>query len=227
MKAIILAGGKGTRLLPLTHSIPKALIPVGNSTLIETILDRLPEDIDTVVITTKYLGDALREKIGTSYANKTILYAEQPQDLDGTWEALYCAKEHIVNGELFCVLNCDDLFKKEELDEVIKHTKIGMGVTQTTMPAKYHGIVVNALGVVEDFKRHTGINQEEPVSDLFANGFFMLDARVFSFPPVALSDKEHGLPQTLLAHKETYPLCALPLEHWQPCNSFSDLEKLK
>jgi UDP-N-acetylglucosamine diphosphorylase / glucose-1-phosphate thymidylyltransferase / UDP-N-acetylgalactosamine diphosphorylase / glucosamine-1-phosphate N-acetyltransferase / galactosamine-1-phosphate N-acetyltransferase len=227
MKAIILAGGKGTRLVPITNSIPKALVPFGNSTLIETILDNLPDTVDTVVITTKYLGNMLREKIGSSYKGKKIQYAEQPKDRDGTWEALYCAKQYINEEEVFCVLNCDDLFKKEELTEVMRSKKIGMGVTKTTMPAKYHGIITNTDGIVEGFKRHTDMDKEEIISGLFANGFFMLDDRVFSFPPVALSDNEHGLPQTLLAHKETYPLVALPLAHWQPCNSIEDLEKLK
>lgn len=226
MKAIILAGGQGSRLKPLTDSIPKALVPLGDSTLLETVIDSLPDTIDTVVITTKYLGDSIEEKIGVTYNNKTILYTVQPADREGTWPALYCTKDLVEKGEQFLVLNCDDLFKKEELEKIAVSKKIGMGVTTTIMPAKYHSIKISEEGIVLGLERHPNENREELVQDTFANGLFLLDSTVFSFPAVSLIDGEAGLPQTLLKHTDNYPLFAHRIESWKPCNSFEDLEKI-
>jgi hypothetical protein len=105
--------------------------------------------------------------------------------------------------------------------------KIGMGVTETILPAKYHRIMINTSGTIEGLERHPHENREELITDTFANGFFMLDARAFSFEPVRLIDGEYGLPQTLLAHTDIYPLTAHRMKTWQPCNTVEDLEKIR
>ena len=225
MKAIILAGGKGTRLRPLTNDIPKALVPIGNSTLIELSINSLPASIDTVIITTKYLGNLIKEKLGTNFAHRKIVYAPQPPEQDGTWAAFYGAKDFIAEGEQFLLINCDDLFDIQELGHVVATGKIGMGVTQTMMPAKYHGMRITNR-YINEFHRHTDTPKEELVEDVFANGLFLLDSKVFSFEPVKLIDNEYGLPQTLLAHKDDYPLFAHRLKVWKACNSLEDLSRL-
>jgi NDP-sugar pyrophosphorylase family protein len=227
MKAIILAGGKGTRLKPITDSVPKALVPLGDSTLIEIAINSLPDSIDTVIITTKYLGQLIQEKIGPEYAGKKILYAAQPAGSDGTWPAFYSAKEFIGDNEQFLVLNCDDLFKKEELMTVIESGKNGMGVTTTIMPAKYHCINISENGIVLGLQRHANENREELVEDTFANGLYLLDSSVFSFPAISLIDGETGLPQTLMSQSAIYPLYAHRMKYWQACNSLEDLENIK
>jgi len=226
MKAIILAGGKGTRFLPLTENIPKALIPVSGKTVIELALDTLPSEIDTVIITTKHHGHAIEENLGATYKGKKLIYSPQPKDMDGTWAAFCAARPYITDDELFCVFGCDDLYSMEELVGIIKSGKIGMGVTATTLPAKYHRVVIGNDGYMGGLERHPHQNREAFVEDIFANGFFLLDSQAFSFEPVQLIDGEYGLPQTLLAQKETYPLFAHPMESWQPCNTFEDLEKI-
>lgn len=228
MKAIILAGGKGSRFSPITDTIPKALLPINNEkVLIELILDMLPEKIDTVIISVKYLGDLIKEKIGNSYKGKKVLYAEQPKDQDGTWPPVYCAKNYINKGGRFCIFNCDDIFDTKELENIIKNNNIGIGTTKTIMPAKYHGVRITDNGLLEKLERHPNENREELVEDLFANGFFLLDSKIFDFSPVALIDGEFGLPQTILAQKENYPLFVHEMNYWQPCNTFEDLEKIK
>ena len=76
MKAIILAGGKGTRFSPITDTIPKALLPVNEKVLIENLIDTLPEEIDELIITTKYLGNLIEEKLGKEYSGRKIFYTK-------------------------------------------------------------------------------------------------------------------------------------------------------
>ncbi len=229
MKAIILAGGKGSRFSPITDTVPKALLPTtDHKVLIELILDMLPEKIDTVIISTKYLGHLIEERLGQTYGAKKILYAKQPQDQDGTWPPVYCAKDYIDEEEVFCVFNCDDIFNTKELERIVEHPIIGLGVTPTTLPAKYHGVRTTPDGYYMDkLERHPNEDRQELVEDIFTNGFFILGSKIFDFPPVALIDGEFGLPQTILAQKETYPLFVHQMNYWQPCNTFEDLEKIK
>lgn len=228
MKAIILAGGKGSRFSPLTDTIPKALLPLPkDKTLIEGILDMLPSSIDTIIIATKYLGKQIEDHIGEIYRERKIFYTKQPENQNGTWPPFYSAKKYIGEREKFCVFNCDDLFDTKELSDIIKHGSIGIGVTKKILPAKYHGVRTNLNGFLERLERHTNENREELLEDTFANGFFLLDSKAFDFPPVALIDGEYGLPQTILAQKDSYPLFVYTMNYWQPCNTPEDLEKIK
>ena len=54
MEAIILVGGLGTRLRPLTHSIPKPLLPLANVPMVERMIMNLPEVFDTAILAVNY-----------------------------------------------------------------------------------------------------------------------------------------------------------------------------
>ena len=54
MEAIILVGGLGTRLRPLTHTIPKPLLPLANIPMVERMIRNLPEVFDTAILAVNY-----------------------------------------------------------------------------------------------------------------------------------------------------------------------------
>ena len=65
MKAVILVGGLGTRLRPLTCNTPKPMIPLVNQPFIEYMLERLRDQgIDEVILAVQYLADRFRETLG-------------------------------------------------------------------------------------------------------------------------------------------------------------------
>ncbi len=79
MKAVIMAGGEGTRLRPLTSTAPKPMLPVGNTPMLEHILELLKRHgFDEVVITVAFMANAIRTYFGDgsefgiriSYANE-------------------------------------------------------------------------------------------------------------------------------------------------------------
>ncbi|HTZ61801.1 MAG TPA: NDP-sugar synthase [Thermoplasmata archaeon] len=59
MKAIVLVGGFGTRLRPVTYAVPKQLIPVAGKPMLYHVLDLLPDDVEEVVLATGYKADVL------------------------------------------------------------------------------------------------------------------------------------------------------------------------
>lgn len=109
MRAMILAAGLGTRLRPLTNTIPKPLLPVGGTPLIVwNLLLLRHHGIRDVIINLHHLGDLIEKELGDgSTVGMRISYSHEPTVL-GTGGGLKQA-ERFFEGESFLVLNGDTL----------------------------------------------------------------------------------------------------------------------
>lgn len=103
---IIMAGGRGQRLMPLTQDMPKPMLPVGNKPIIEHNIDRLIKyGIKNIYICVNYLGDKIKNYFGDgSRKNINIRYVNEEKPL-GTLGALTLARELQHNYVL--VMNSD------------------------------------------------------------------------------------------------------------------------
>ena len=159
MKGVILAGGLGTRLRPLTHTGAKQLIPIANKPVLEYCIEQLLEcgitEIGIIVGYTPERIQSVKDIIGNGERWKIkITYIEQDAPR-GIAHAVYCAKE-FVGQDTFVVFLGDNilkerivetinLFKKEGLDA-------GMFLSEESDPSKYGvAIIRNDLvsGVIE------------------------------------------------------------------------------
>jgi len=106
MKAVIQAGGRGTRLRPYTLILPKPLMPVGSQPVIELLLKWLRRNgVSEVFLTTGYLGHLLKALCGDGAQwDMHIEYSEEPEPL-GTVGALNLVRHGL--DETFLVLNGD------------------------------------------------------------------------------------------------------------------------
>lgn len=105
---VIMAGGKGKRLSPLTDSIPKPLLKVGNKTILDHNIDRLTTfGIDDIWISIGHLGNLIKEKIGNGNTkNININYINEDKPM-GTIGSL--SKKNIFKNDYVMVLNSDIL----------------------------------------------------------------------------------------------------------------------
>ncbi|MDH5585573.1 MAG: NDP-sugar synthase [Nitrospirota bacterium] len=113
MKAMILAAGLGTRLRPLTETVPKPLLPVGGTPLIvwNLLLLRVG-GIRDVIINLHYLGGMIEKALGDGARwNMRIAYSHEPE-LRGTGGGLKVA-ENFFEGESFLVINGDTLINAD------------------------------------------------------------------------------------------------------------------
>jgi mannose-1-phosphate guanylyltransferase len=109
VQALILAGGEGTRLRPLTYTVPKPVLPLANRPFASYMLDWLAEHgFDDVVMSCGFLADEVRSVLGeVAHADGlSLTYVEEPEPL-GTAGAVKYAED--VLEERFAVLNGDVL----------------------------------------------------------------------------------------------------------------------
>ena len=133
---VIMAGGKGTRLKPLTNVFPKPLIPIGDKTIIEEIMDKFVDvgssefflSVNYKVDTIKHYFDVLKNE------NYDINYFQEEKPL-GTAGSMFLLKGKI--NKTFFVSNCDILIN-QDLTEIYKyHKENGNDVTMVSALKHY------------------------------------------------------------------------------------------
>lgn len=221
MKLIVLAAGKGTRFLPLTNTIPKGMIPLLDKPLLEhAITPYLPYISDIVFVISNPLGEKIKDYFKQNYFGHNVFYKIQTEQ-KGTMDAISICEDLIKDNELFCVCNGDDLMKEDDIKNALENKTIGIGISKKLMPKNYLGIEIKD-SYISGFKTHN--TTQDYVEDVFYNGFNILDKKIFTFKQVLLKNGESGLPHTLLANINTYPLKAFIFKSWGTVNSPKDIE---
>ena len=123
--AVIMAGGKGVRLRPLTEKTPKPLLPVGGKAIIDHNIDRLISyGVKNINVTVNYLGEQLEEHFKEPKGEVQIQTVREP-DFLGTIGSIRFVKELsndtmlVMNSDLFTNINYEDFylhFKEHDAD---------------------------------------------------------------------------------------------------------------
>ena len=143
MECIILAGGLGTRLRPLTYHVPKPILPLLNKPMIMHIIDKLPSEVDRVILAVNYKKEMLGDFFSTIEGTKEreIVLVEEKEPL-GTGGAIKNCEAAITDS--FIVFNGDVIHSLDprKIIEFHKH-KGGIGtlaVWEVEDPTRY-GII--------------------------------------------------------------------------------------
>jgi mannose-1-phosphate guanylyltransferase len=119
MQALILAGGEGTRLRPLTHTVPKPVLPLAGRPHIAYVIDWLSRHgVDDVIVSCGHLAQGIRDALG-DLVGPRLRFAEEP-DPRGTAGAIRFADDllgdrfFVLNGDVLCDLDLGALVKRHE-----------------------------------------------------------------------------------------------------------------
>lgn len=204
-KALILCGGKGTRLRPITYEIPKSLIPVQGRPLIEHIFDLLKKyGVRDVILSVGHMKEKIIKHVGDGFKfGVNVTYLEEDGPL-GTAGPLRLGKNLL--KETFIVSNGDEL-KDVNIQEMLelhktKNALCTMALTTSNEPSLYGVAKLSGSRIVEYLEKprervsnliNAGFYIMEPeVIEMIPKGFSMLETDVF--PKLAETGGFHGFP---------------------------------
>ncbi|HKW59001.1 MAG TPA: nucleotidyltransferase family protein [Candidatus Dormibacteraeota bacterium] len=175
LTAVVMAGGFGTRMRPLTESVPKPMLPVGDRPVMEHVLEQLQKvGISHISITTHYKPEAIIEHFGDGRRfGVEIDYVNEAEPL-GTAGALGMLKAPtgpllVINGDVLTQVN----FRSMLSYHVDNHADMTVGVRRFELQVPY--------GVVEMDESHVTRLDEKPTYRFFIN------AGVYLIEPVVLT----------------------------------------
>jgi mannose-1-phosphate guanylyltransferase len=178
-KAVVLVGGEGTRLRPLTRTTPKPLLPLMNRPFLHHVLDHLAaHGVREAVLSSPYLREAFEPFIESRTGDPKIIWITETEPL-GTGGAVLNALDEVGDGTFF-VLNGDILTDLDLSAMKAGHEESGAAVSIATMhveDARSFGLVVtDEAGRVLEFRE----KPPEPMPGDINAGTYVIDSAVLS-----------------------------------------------
>ncbi len=182
MKAVIMAGGEGTRLRPLTSNAPKPMLPVANRPMMEHVIALLKQHgFDEIIITVAFLADQIKTYFGDgSEFGVTITYAHEQVPL-GTAGSIGNVRQLL--SETFLVIS-GDVVTDIDLGQILRfHRQRGavatIGLTPVENPLEFGIVITRSDGSIERFLEKPTWGQV--FSDTVNTGIYVFEPQVFDF----------------------------------------------
>ncbi|GAB4452330.1 MAG: hypothetical protein OHK0029_03020 [Armatimonadaceae bacterium] len=209
MKGIIIAGGAGTRLRPLTYTRPKPLIPVVNRPFLEYQVALLKRHgITEIIFCTNYLADQIEGHFGNGSAfGVSMQYAIEETPL-GTAGAIKNAQS-LAGRDTLVVLN-GDVLTDFDISSIVRFHKEKNAIVTLTLkevpsPSPYGVIITDAEGRVQEFREPSEAQKKALAANphIEYTGVDYINAGIYIMQPEALDSIPEGKPTSI--ERETYP----------------------
>ncbi len=194
MRALLLAAGFGTRLRPITNSIPKCMVPILGRPLLEYWLEALElAGVNEIIVNTHYLPEVVNDFVAHSRWNGriTLVYEEELLGTGGT----ILNNAHLLAEGPFLVAHADNLTRFSVLDFYRTHitrpskTDVTMMLFRTDKPTESGIVELDGLGIVTKFYEKVA----NPPSNLANGAVYIFEPsvleqlRAFNKPNIDLS----------------------------------------
>lgn len=186
MRAVLMAGGSGTRLRPLTCDLPKPMVPVLNRPIAEHIINLLRRhQIFEIIATLHYLPDVLRDYFqdGTDFGVQITYAVEEDQPL-GTAGCVKNVEELLT--DTFLVISGDSVTDFDLTAAIQFHrdrqSKATLVLTQVPNPLEFGVVIVDERGRIRRFLEKP--SSSEIFSDTVNTGIYILEPEVLRYLPL-------------------------------------------
>ena len=179
LPVVIMAGGKGTRLKPITNVIPKPLVPIGDKTILEEIMDQFEEiGCDQFYMSINYKADMMRFYMGQLEHKYNIEFFEEPKPL-GTIGSVKLLRDKITTP--FFISNCDILIDQDYRDVYDYHQANHNDITIVTAVKSFK----IPYGVIETGENGlmTGLTEKPEITYMINTGVYILEPHLINDIP--------------------------------------------
>lgn len=202
---VVMAGGKGTRMAPFTNVLPKPLIPIGDKTILELIIESFHKyGIQDFLLTINYRGEMIQAYFNSIEKDYNIQYLKETKFL-GTAGALRLLGDQA--APTFFVSNCDILVKANYAEVLAFHRSSGASLTMVS--SIQHQILPYGVVQFREGGVVTGMIEKPENSYSINTGVYILERKCLDLIP---ADKEFHMThliEALLRNKQkvvTYPV---------------------
>lgn len=184
MQALILVGGEGTRLRPLTSTVPKPVVPLVDRPFIAYMLEWLKRHgVDDVIMSCGFLATSVRNVLGDGSAyGLRLRFVEEPEPL-GTGGALKYAEQFL--EDRFLMLNGDTLTDIDLTAQIRQHEETGatgtLALVPVSDPSSYGLVRLNDDRTVKGFLEKPSPDQID--TNLISAGAYVLERSVLDLIP--------------------------------------------
>lgn len=182
MKAVIMAGGEGTRLRPLTSNAPKPMMPLANRPMMEHVIGLLKRHgITDIVVTVAFMAETIRTYFGDgSEFGVNMTYATEESPL-GTAGSVRNAKDQleetflVISGDVLTDMDISAIVKAHEAADALAT----IGLVRVDNPLEYGIVITDDEGNIERFLEKPTWGQV--FSDTINSGIYVLEPRIFDW----------------------------------------------
>ncbi|KND49951.1 MAG: mannose-1-phosphate guanylyltransferase [Parcubacteria bacterium C7867-008] len=224
IQGIIQAGGKGTRLHPITLEIPKPLLTIGRRPILQHLVDLYRKNgVGTIHVIVNHDDLPLFERWEEEYKNGDIQFVVEETRL-GTWGGIRKYLGHL--DSTFLVSNGDELKDMDIALLLDTHKKKGAKVTLATVevenPGNYGVVESNPDGIIHTYR----YRPQNPASNFIMAGIYAAEPSLFAYEPNEkdgfISFEEDILP--LVINDKALYECQAP-GRWNDCGTFERYEQ--
>lgn len=215
MQALVLVGGFGTRLRPLTYHVPKAMVPVANVPFIERFVDYLEANgITQIVFAMGYLPDPIANHLAkrNGKAKYHFVVEEQPLDTGGAIknaEPLLGDRFFVFNGDVLTTTPLKELLRVHER----KGALVTIALTPVEDPSRYGVVVTDNEGRVQAFIEKPP--KGTAPSNFINAGIYLYEREVLNYIPSGQPySVERGLYPKLLEIGAPFYAVPFPKDYW-------------
>ncbi len=219
LQAVVMAGGQGTRLRPLTDNIPKPMLSVGGRPLLELTIEKLYQaGIRRIDVSTNYRAEKIIEHFGDGSAfgiELNYINEDRPLGTAGALGLMDTPQETVlvINGDVLTQVDLQAMLAYHQK----QHAELTVGVRQYSVQVPY--------GVIECVGPNVHSLREKPQLTFLVNaGIYLLEPSVYRYIPQGKHLDMTDLIQKLL--DESHPVVSFPImEYWLDIGQPADYEQ--
>lgn len=184
-QAVILAGGEGVKLRPLTFEIPKSLIPVRGKPILEYQIESLRNaDIRDIILAIGHLGEKIKDHFGNGGKfGVKISYSEESKSLGTAGALANCFQ--LLESNPFLVIHGDslidiDLTEPIRFHDDLKNVIATIVLSTVSDPTAYGNVLLKGSKIIDFIEKPA---QKETTSHLVSTGVYVLEPDIFDYIP--------------------------------------------